>query len=103
MLEHFEWYDVVRVLTAVLCLISMYYLGLRVKNRRRAFSPTEIDLWWGLNAALLVFFVSSIENIVQNNGFGARVVLTFIASVVLLKGSRGLYHTPEPLPRKGPA
>lgn len=82
-----EWYDVLRIVTSLLSLLSMHLLGWHYIRFRKGMSPLHVDFWWAINAMLLLLIVGSIEQIFQNVGFGSRTILGFIVACVFLRGT----------------
>lgn len=83
-----QWYDYVRVATSILAFISLYRLASRASSRWDNYTIYLQDLIWVLGALLFLLFEGTIESIITDTGFGPRVVIGFIVSLVAYRAMR---------------
>lgn len=82
---HLEWYDYLRMVTATISLLALYVSGRRAFKNWNDYTERLRELWWVFNAALLLFFEGSIEQIVTDMPWGPRTLLTFMVSTAALR------------------
>lgn len=84
-LGYLQWYDFVRLTTCSFCLASLYISGRRAFFNWNHFNADLKELWWIVNAFLILMLENSIENLVLNVGLGPRVILSLIISAVAFR------------------
>lgn len=83
-----EWYDFVRLATAVTALITMYILWRTYFLNRGHFTIRVMDYWWTLNLFLFASFFASIESIALDRGPSKTVWIFLVASLIALRATR---------------
>ncbi len=73
-----QWYDYLRMLTILLCIVALYKLSRDGIMQWDIFTERFKGLWWSMNALLVLVMYSLIENILFNVGFGGRLILAMI-------------------------
>lgn len=92
-----QWYDGMRLLTAVLAVVSAYRLAHRVKDDHPTYSRRLAEFVWVIFAVLLMQFVGALENVFHNTEYRYGGLLSFLIVLVLLRATR---KTDEPLQYK---
>lgn len=82
---YLQWYDYLRLVTAVLLVVALYGSGRHAFRDWRNYTQRLRELWWVFNAALLLLAEGSIESAVMDNPWGPRVLLNFILSLAAIK------------------
>jgi hypothetical protein len=80
-MHHLQWYDYLRMATMLLSLGSLYLLGRRAKDNWSRYTTRLRELSWALQAFLLLQIEGSLEQIVQDIGWGPRTLLSFLIAL----------------------
>ena len=90
-----EWYDYMRLASALLAVIGMYRLGRMFLHRRRQeaaglkFDESRIgDFFWVISASLLTIVIGSLEQTIGDAPYRSAAILTFMITLVALRATR---------------
>ena len=86
-MTNLQWYDWVRFLTMLLALVSLYLSARRFRKNRKTYTRRLKDLWWAMNALLILVIEGSLEAIVSDVPGGPRTILSFLVSLVCLRAT----------------
>lgn len=84
---HLQWYDFLRFATMGLAMWSMYNLGRRALQMWDQYTDRLKDLWWVINAMLLLLIEGSLEQVIANIHAGPRTILSFIVAAVCARAT----------------
>lgn len=86
MLYGLQWYDLVRLTTAVLSLLSFYLLTRRLltDNSRRSPEPVR-NYFYSILVFLIVSFVGAVESILTDRPISSTLFLSVLASLFAFK------------------
>lgn len=85
-MNNLQWFDYLRIVVSLLALIA-FLLSMRTANRQwSTYTKKHKDLWWALNAFLLLQIEGSIEQILGDVDYGPRTILSFIVACVCVRG-----------------
>jgi hypothetical protein len=85
--KNFEWYDAIRVCTAVISLCAMYTSSRRALYMWSMYTRRLRELWWAVMIFLLLLLEGSLEQIVLDIPWGPRTILSFVVSIVFLRAT----------------
>lgn len=84
-MNHIQWYDYLRMLTMLLALVSMYRLSFRAVRMWHDYTSRLKDLWWAMNALLLLLVEGSLEQIILDTTWGPRTLLSFFVTCITFR------------------
>lgn len=91
-MDNLQWYDFMRLLTAVINIAAMYRLALNLRLVEAAGGEVvpskHRDFIWYINAALLTQAAGAIEAAIQDTPYRTAAVLSFIISLVAFHATR---------------
>lgn len=94
-----DWYDLLRLGAILHSVVALVALSLAWHKRSKTYSPRLKDFWWALTAMLGIVIVASVEGLVHDDGITYTLVVSFFASIVVLKASlandTNLLHIPK--------
>ena len=96
-MNHIQWYDVLRMITATLALISLVNVGKRYRKDVSQYTLRLEQMSLVFMALLFLVIYGSIEQIAMDVKFGSRTVLTFLVMTVACRAS----FRKEPLVKEG--
>lgn len=83
-----QWYDYMRLATAVLVVWSTLRLTSLVKRDHLTYSSRLIDYIWFVYATFFVMFIGAIESISRDTPYRYSTTLIFIISLVGFRATR---------------
>ena len=86
-MEHWQWYDSLRVFNSILALISLYLVAKRFYRDKHTYTQRLLEFSWVLQAFLLLTFIGNLEQILDDVGWGYRTALTTILMLASLRAS----------------
>lgn len=94
--QDLQWFDFMRIATAILAVVGMYRLGLMFiirkraeKNDRRAPERRLDDFFWVVSATMFAFMLGSFENVAGDSPYRSASLLTFMITLVTIRATRG--------------
>lgn len=88
-----QWYDWVRSVQSLIALAALYSLGRNWLSRRADYSKRLRDFWWVMSAAMFVFCVGPIEQIIRGREESWTLFISLFVSVICLKASMNKERT----------
>lgn len=82
-----QWYDFIRMATALSALVSMYLLIHTYALHKVDYTPKIMDRWLSKNLFLFAAFYSSLEAIVLNRPGSGTIVVMFLATAYALRST----------------
>lgn len=83
-----EWYDFVRLGTALICLTTMHILWHIFYKYPQHFTIRVLDYWWTLNIFLFAGFYSALDNVLHDREPSSSLIIIFLASLIALRATR---------------
>jgi hypothetical protein len=83
-----QWYDYLRIATALLAIIAAYRLARLVQKDHSTYSPRLAEYVWILFAVFFTLFAGAIEAILQMNGYRYGALLSFLIAVASVRATR---------------
>ena len=87
-MDAIQWYDIVRLCNAALCVASMYRLGRRMVQNHQSYSPRLKDFIFVLNIALFTQMIGSLEAVIQDSPWRYTIVFSTALAVVAFRATR---------------
>lgn len=84
-MDSLQWYDYFRMVTMTLGVVSMYFLGRRFIRLRKTYTSRLKELWWVLNAFLILLIEGTAEQILFDVHWGPRTLLAFFVVCACLR------------------
>lgn len=84
-MQDLEWFDVLRVLTTMFALASLYISARRARRMWSDYTRRLRELVWSVQAFLVLMIEGSIEGIALNVPGGPRTILSFLISIAFLR------------------
>lgn len=82
-----QWYDIVRLITAMGALVSMHLLIHTYVLHKKDFTPKITDRWMSKNLFLFAAFFASLEAVYYNRPGSATIVVMFLATMYALRST----------------
>lgn len=79
-MSELQWYDWVRMVTIVLCAVSLIRIGLRAPKRWQSYTGYTQELMWVLAASLFFIITNALERIIDDNGVHTGFFVSFLIS-----------------------
>lgn len=86
-MDNLQWYDYFRMLTMVLGVVTMYLLARRFVRLRHTYTDRLKELWWVMNAFLVLLIEGTAEQILFDVHWGPRTLLAFFVVCVALRAT----------------
>lgn len=83
-----QWYDYVRVLTAVLVVWSAWRLTNLIKVDRWSYTSRIRDFVWFFYASLFIMFTGAIESITRNAPYRYSALLSLLIAIIAIRATR---------------
>jgi len=91
-MDSLQWYDYLRLFNALLALISLYSIA-KFFNKVKATTKSPFsDFYWVPEAFLLLTFIGSVEQVIEDVDWGIRLFLTTGLTIACLRASLRLDH-----------
>lgn len=90
-MNHLQWYDFVRLFTALLSVIAAYRLGQIVRHRLlsgHTYSDRMRDFLWLIFAYLFLQFTGTIESVQKDSPWKYTTFLGFMIALVAIRATR---------------
>lgn len=84
-MSNLQWYDYLRMCTIFLALIALYISMNRARKSWNTFTERLKELWWAMNALLILLVEGSVEQIIDNTHWGPRTLLGFLVAIVCVR------------------
>lgn len=72
-MDSFQWYDGVRVLTAIITVVAFYRLGHLVNEFWKEYSTRIKEFVWLIFASLFLTFEGALESVLADTGWAWRI------------------------------
>lgn len=86
-MDHLQWYDYIRLATAVLALAAAFRLTRVVRKREEVQSPLGRSFLWLIFAFLLLEIINALDTIVNNDPWRYLVLIRFFIMVVAIRAT----------------
>lgn len=87
-----QWYDYMRLATAMFAVLSAYRLGRLVRDRWSKLEGVDLKIYaefvWILFAVFFVFFSGSIEAITRNGTYRYSALISFLIMLAAVRATR---------------
>lgn len=83
-----QWYDYLRIVTAVLAVIAAYRLARLAKSDHNTYSQRLGEWVWIQFAVFFTLFAGSAEAILQMNGWRYGALLSFLIALAAVRATR---------------
>lgn len=84
-MSNLQWFDFLRIGTIVFALIALYMSAKRAHRDWDDFTNRLRELWWAMNALLLLLIEGNAEQIIQNSNWGPRTLLGFMVALACVR------------------
>lgn len=91
-MNNLEWYDWLRMITAIATISAMYRLAERIRHREQVYSPRLKDFLWLIFATLTVILIGALEALAQDSPYRYTIILSFFVSLVAVRATRKDNH-----------
>lgn len=83
-----QWYDYVRITTALLAVLAAYRMALLVRKDHEGYSKKLAEFVWIMFAVFFTLFASSLEAIEQNGTWRYGILLSFLIACASVRATR---------------
>lgn len=83
-----QWYDYMRLATALLAAIAAYRLGRRVLVDYKTYSSRLSEYIWIIFAVLFTQFTGAIENMLKGTDYRYGSLLSFMIALAAVRATR---------------
>lgn len=83
-----QWYDYLRITTAVLSIVAAYRLALLAKKDYKTYTKRLSEFVWILFATFFTLFAANIEAILKGNDWRYSALLTFFIALAGVRATR---------------
>lgn len=83
-----QWYDYIRIGTALLAIVAAHRLGRLVIKDYKTYSTRLAEFVWILFAVFFTLFAAAIEAILSANGYRYGSILSFLIALAAVRATR---------------
>ena len=87
-MDSIQWYDWIRIATAILAVASMWRLGRSMVKRHHSYSSRLKDFLFVINVALFTLAVGSLESVLLDAPLRYTTVLSVALVVVAFRATK---------------